>query len=73
MLKYTDKPAFSRAVEQYAIEKSCSYIDAVLDVCEHENIDPEVGAKLLSQPIIEKLQQEAQESNMIPKGGRLPL
>jgi len=50
-------------------------LDAILDVCEREGIDPTAASKLLSLPIIEKLRTEATDLHFL-KGGtscQLPL
>tara|TARA_Y100000310_G_C20624324_1_gene785033 strand:+ start:463 stop:696 length:234 start_codon:yes stop_codon:yes gene_type:complete len=63
---------FCQKVENEA--KDCqSYIDAVLIVCEEFEIDPTASAKLLSVPIIEKIQIEGTEFNLLPKKSELPV
>ena len=71
--KYEDKQKFSSEVELYILEKGVSYIEAVLVVCEQQEIEPEVAAKLCTQPIIEKLEAEGRDFNMLPRGAKLPL
>ena len=44
---------FSEEVEKIA-EKSGSYIDHVLQLCDKHNIEPQVAAKIISRPIKEK-------------------
>ena len=61
------KRVFSKEVENHVIERSGSYMDAVLKKCDDYEIEPQVAAKLLSRPIIEKLQVEGQSINLIPK------
>lgn len=48
------------------------YIDAVIEVSERFGFGPEVGAKLLSKPIIEKIRMEGEEINLLPKMSQLP-
>ena len=50
-----------------------SYIDAVIAVCEKFGIEPQVAAKFLTKPIIEKIKTEGQELNLLPKKTKLPL
>ena len=71
--KYDDKQKFSAKVEEFVCNNGGGYIEAVLEVCETENMEPEVGAKLLTQPILEKIQSEGRDYNLLPKGGSLPL
>jgi len=49
-----------------------SYIDAVISVSEQYGFAPEMGAKLLSKPIIEKIRMEGEEINLLPKMSQLP-
>jgi hypothetical protein len=48
-------------------------MEAILEVCEEHGIEPDSIASLLSQPIKEKIQQEAEDLNLLPKSGRLPV
>jgi hypothetical protein len=64
---------FPREVENHAKQYTVSYIDAVIAVCEKYGIEPQVGAKFLSKPIIEKIKAEGQELNLLPKKTKLPV
>lgn len=48
-------------------------MDAVIAVCEAKEIPVESIAKILSKPIIEKIQQEGQDLNFLPKSSKLPI
>ena len=61
------KRTFSKEVENNVIVKGGKYIDAVLKKCDDYEIEPQVAAKLISRPIVEKLQIEGQDINLIPK------
>jgi len=50
-----------------------SYIEAVLLVCKNIEIEPAVAAKLLSLPLIEKIQAEGINFNLLPKKSELPV
>jgi len=75
MMVVPDKKYISQKVENHIIKnESRSYIDAVLYICEKEEIDPEVVGKFLSKPIKEKLETEARRLNLIRnKKPKLPL
>jgi len=63
---------FCQEVENEA--KLCgSYIEAVLLVCEQARLEPAIAAKLLSLPIIEKIQAEGINFNLLPKKSELPV
>jgi len=60
-------------VEKIIKKKNCSYMEAVLQICEVHAVDPSYIAKHLSKPIIEKIRAEAQSLNFLPKSSRLPI
>lgn len=62
---------FSEEVEKIA-EKNGSYIDAVLQLCDKHNIEPQVAAKIISRPIKEKIESEGRDSNLLPSVTKLP-
>jgi hypothetical protein len=64
---------FPKEVERYAIKHGVSYIDSVLAICEEFGIEPQMAAKFLSKPIIQKIKAEGQGLNLLPKKTRLPL
>ncbi len=70
---FEDSDNFASQVEDFVRKNGGGYIEAVLELCEKNNIEPQVAAKFLTKPIIEKLENEGQESNLLPKGARLPL
>ncbi len=68
-----DPIEFCKEVERLVREDVYdSYIDAVLHVCDELKVEPFVGARLLSQPIKEKIQKEGQDINLLPKSSSLP-
>ena len=66
------KNKFCSEVVKTATKNEGSYIDAVILVSEQYGFGPEMGAKLLSKPIIEKIRIEGEEINLLPKIGQLP-
>ena len=67
------EPNFINKVESLAVHNGGSYIDAVIEACDHFKIEPKVGAKFLSKPIIEKIESEGQEFNLLPNRSKLPI
>lgn len=68
------KEEFSKRVENHVKEKNSSYMDAVLYFFEEYSFDFSVAPKLLSQPLLEKIEQEARELNFLPRTkNKLPL
>jgi len=64
---------FPKEVETHVIKYGVSYIDAVIAVCERFGIEPQVAAKFLNKPIIERLRAEGQGLNLLPKKAKLPV
>jgi len=64
---------FPKEVEAHAKKFSVSYIDSVIAVCERYGIEPQVAAKFLNKPIIEKIRAEGQDLNLLPKKAKLPI
>jgi len=64
---------FPKEVENHVKKYGVSYIDSVIAVCDRYGIEPQVAAKFLSKPIIEKIKAEGQELNLLPKKSKLPV
>jgi len=60
-------------IEKYVEKWNTRYLDAVVAIAEAEDIPVESMSKVLSKPIIEKIQQEGQELNFLPKSSKLPI
>jgi ribosomal protein S4E len=64
-----NKKSFSNLVEMFVrTHKGCSYIDAVIQVCEDNEIDLRDSKKLISKEIIEHIEFEAKELNLLQGG-----
>jgi hypothetical protein len=72
ILKFTEH-SFSKKIEKLVIEKNISYIDAILSICEEEQLEPDSVTSLLSIPIKERLMIEGQELNILKKGNTASL
>lgn len=67
---------FSKEVEEICLKrKDASLIDAILEVCEKYQIEPEAVSKLVTKPLRERLKAEFEDRNMMRGGrkSRLPL
>lgn len=66
---------FSFQIEKIAVEKSISYMDAVVLYCENTGFEIELAAKLLSTSLKSKIKLEAEHLNFLPKSNtaKLPL
>jgi hypothetical protein len=59
-------------IETLVLNKRYSYMDAILKLCEDHSLEPSYIAKHLTKPIIEKLREEGESLNLLPKSSRLP-
>ena len=69
--KFLNKSKFSVLIENAVIKQKMSYMDAVLDVCDKNAIDPEDVKKFISTPIRDKIEADAMRLNFLPKGNTL--
>ena len=68
---FLNKARFSKLVESEVIQKSIGYMDAILLLCDQNNIDPEDVKKFISPTIKSKLEAEAMSLNFLPKTNSL--
>ena len=62
---------FTEQVERLLTKgKGCDVMSAIIKVCELNNIEPESAKRLISAPLKEKLQAEAEQLNMINRHTR---
>ena len=65
---------FIRDVEDYVLKNNGTYIDAILEMCEKYEIEPQIAARFLTQPIIEKVAVEGIDINILKeKNSKLPI
>ena len=62
------KKDFTEQVEQLILKSKLDVVDAILKVCEQNNLEPESAKRLISQPLKDKLEAEAQGLNMVNRG-----
>lgn len=73
MSNFLTKSKFSKMVEQTVMETKLSYIDAVVHICEKNDIDPIEVKKFLTEIVRDKIEAEAKALNLLPKGNELPV
>lgn len=61
------KEQFSNKVISRVKSTNMTFMDCVLEITEEMGLDPSASGKLLTKPIIEKIQQEAQNLHLIKK------
>lgn len=63
----TAKEKFSNQVLSRVKSTKLPFMDCVLELSEEMGLDPSAAGKLLTKPLIEKIQSEAQDLNLIKK------
>ena len=64
---------FSIYIEKEVQSKDISHMDAVLDYCHTENIEPDTVARLISKGLKEKIEANARDLHFLPKHAKLPI
>jgi len=72
ILMQTSK-TFSLKIEQIALEKNITHMDAVLWYCSKNEIDPSTVARLINKALKEKIEVNAADLNFLPKQAKLPI
>lgn len=65
--------AFSLYIEQYAIEKKVTHMEAVLKYCEENYLDPDDIKHLINKSLRDKLEVDLINENMLPKRATLEI
>lgn len=64
---------FSIHIEQTAKEKRMTHMDAVLEYCKENSLEPEDVAKLISKSLKDKIEMDFRELNFLPKQAQLDI
>ena len=64
---------FSLEIENIAKEKRISHLDAVLDYCQRNDIEPDTVGKLITKGLKEKIEANARDLNYLEKQAQLPI
>ena len=70
--KVTIKPSITKEELRLQVEKlvahdGMTYTEAIIEICERKEIDPEDMAKLVKGPLKNKLEVEAMDRNIIKR------
>ena len=74
--KFTTPEKFAEEIEKIVrSDPDYTYISAIVEYCEQNNLDVESIVKLIPKPLKEKIRNDAQRLNFIsnPKRGKLPI
>lgn len=62
---------FSLHIEQIVLDKKISYMDAVLEYCKENYLEPEDVASLINKSLKDKIEMDFRELNYLPKQATL--
>jgi hypothetical protein len=68
---FLNKNKFTRLIENTVSELKITYMEAILYVCEKNDIEPEDVSKFISTVIKNKVEAEAMNLNFLPKTNSL--
>ena len=69
--EFLTKSKFTKMVEETVIELKLSYMDAILYLCDKNELEPDDMKKFVSPIIKDKLEAEAMALNFLPKTNTL--
>ena len=64
---------FFLKIEDIVNDTKMSYMDSVLFYCEQNEMEPETAASLITGKLKQKIREEAEDLNFIPKTAKLPV
>ena len=64
---------FSLEIENIAKEKRISHMDAVIDYCQKNNVEPDTVGRLITKGLKENIEANARELNYLEKQAQLPI
>ena len=65
--QFLTKSKFTKLIESTVADMKLPYMDAILHVCNKNDIEPEDVRKFISPVIRDKLEAEAMDLNFLPK------
>ena len=65
--QFLTKSKFTKLIEKTVAELKIPYMDAIIKVCENNEIEMDDVRKFVSPVIKDKLEAEAMELNLLPK------
>jgi|TARA_B110000908_G_scaffold165206_1_gene214287 hypothetical protein len=71
--RFLTKARFAKLIEGVVSKKRLTYMDAVIHLCEENEVELEEVRKFISPVIKNKLEAEAMNLNFLPRGNQLPI
>lgn len=73
VLMFKNSNEFSLHIENVVASKRINYMDAVLEYCKENHIEPEDIAKLINRSLKDKIEMDFRELNYLPKQAQLDI
>jgi len=64
---------FMASIEEIVQAKNMTYIDAIIEYCDENKMEPEVAGKLVGGKLKQNVQEEAEDLHLIKRTARLPI
>lgn len=65
--------AFAADIEKIVAETDYNYIEAIVEYCNTTGMEIEVASLLVNNNLKSKIENDAQDLNLLPKSARLPI
>ena len=65
--------SFSMMIENLVKDKNITHMEAVLDYCHRQGIEPDTVSSLISKGLKQKIEADARELNFLPRQAQLPI
>ena len=60
-------------IENLVKDKNITHMEAVLDYCHRQGIEPDTVSSLISKGLKQKIEADARELNFLPRQAQLPI
>ena len=60
-------------IENLVKDKNITHMEAVLDYCHRQGIEPDTVSSLISKGLKQKIEADATELNFLPRQAQLPI
>lgn len=64
---------FAIKIEEMVAQGGVTHMEAILEYCEQNEMEPDLVAPLISKPLKEKIEANARELNFLPRVATLPI
>lgn len=71
--EFLTRNKFTKLIEDTVQTNRCSYMEAVIELCEMHNLEIEEVKKFISPIVKDKIEAEARKLNFLPRQNELPI